>query len=128
MIRRPPRSTRTDTLFPYTTLFRSEGRRGIGETGGAQTVETLFHLHLHHLDRDDRIVDQQAERDYQRAQRASMKIAAKDMHEHEGTRQTQRSAEHHQHGRATCMERDSQYVTISEMAVTSKKKTKNKKK
>src|SRR3546814_15860728 len=28
MIRRPPRSTRTDTLFPYTTLFRSrDGRR-----------------------------------------------------------------------------------------------------
>src|SRR3546814_5549417 len=25
MIRRPPRSTRTDTLFPYTTLFRSLG-------------------------------------------------------------------------------------------------------
>src|SRR3546814_10091263 len=34
MIRRPPRSTRTDTLFPYTTLFRSQlavvhGRAGI---------------------------------------------------------------------------------------------------
>src|SRR3546814_14175072 len=27
MIRRPPRSTRTDTLFPYTTLFRSGGSR-----------------------------------------------------------------------------------------------------
>src|SRR3546814_20311196 len=27
MIRRPPRSTRTDTLFPYTTLFRSEAVR-----------------------------------------------------------------------------------------------------
>src|SRR3546814_1135446 len=27
MIRRPPRSTRTDTLFPYTTLFRSAFRR-----------------------------------------------------------------------------------------------------
>src|SRR3546814_5320151 len=27
MIRRPPRSTRTDTLFPYTTLFRSVGGR-----------------------------------------------------------------------------------------------------
>src|SRR3546814_2064437 len=26
MIRRPPRSTRTDTLFPYTTLFRSDQR------------------------------------------------------------------------------------------------------
>src|SRR3546814_15394536 len=32
MIRRPPRSTRTDTLFPYTTLFRSPGvdHRGAG--------------------------------------------------------------------------------------------------
>src|SRR3546814_3687495 len=30
MIRRPPRSTRTDTLFPYTTLFRSEARRRRG--------------------------------------------------------------------------------------------------
>src|SRR3546814_11410248 len=28
MIRRPPRSTRTDTLLPYTTLFRSLGERG----------------------------------------------------------------------------------------------------
>src|SRR3546814_3657364 len=28
MIRRPPRSTRTDTLFPYTTLFRSTGEGG----------------------------------------------------------------------------------------------------
>src|SRR3546814_5931372 len=26
LIRRPPRSTRTDTLFPYTTLFRSNGK------------------------------------------------------------------------------------------------------
>src|SRR3546814_9021115 len=35
MIRRPPRSTRTDTLFPYTTLFRSDaddGRRQRGRT------------------------------------------------------------------------------------------------
>src|SRR3546814_9551424 len=31
MIRRPPRSTRTDTLFPYTTLFRSE----VGDQSGA---------------------------------------------------------------------------------------------
>src|SRR3546814_17728050 len=27
MIRRPPKSTRTDTLFPYTTLFRSDARQ-----------------------------------------------------------------------------------------------------
>src|SRR3546814_10960770 len=34
MIRRPPRSTRTDTLFPYTTLFRS----GLGEGGDEARV------------------------------------------------------------------------------------------
>src|SRR3546814_3398994 len=33
MIRRPPRSTRTDTLFPYTTLFRSECAGGFGDQG-----------------------------------------------------------------------------------------------
>src|SRR3546814_11031944 len=31
MIRRPPRSTRTDTLFPYTTLFRSLGRSAMAQ-------------------------------------------------------------------------------------------------
>src|SRR3546814_17261053 len=44
MIRRPPRSTRTDTLFPYTTLFRSRGtpsdiqacRAAIGQFGDTQ--------------------------------------------------------------------------------------------
>src|SRR3546814_19862303 len=36
MIRRPPRSTRTDTLFPYTTLFRSDARNdGLLFTVGA---------------------------------------------------------------------------------------------
>src|SRR3546814_17593062 len=37
MIRRPPRSTRTDTLFPYTTLFRSnQWRRGESHICNAQ--------------------------------------------------------------------------------------------
>src|SRR3546814_18457636 len=36
MIRRPPRSTRTDTLFPYTTLFRS--LRQPGARGGALSL------------------------------------------------------------------------------------------
>src|SRR3546814_11483985 len=49
MIRRPPRSTRTDTLFPYTTLFRSslgadrQGERIMAETnsGAAAAIESL---------------------------------------------------------------------------------------
>src|SRR3546814_10169736 len=43
MIRRPPRSTRTDTLFPYTTLFRSDGRlrrRSAGPAG----LSTVLHV------------------------------------------------------------------------------------
>src|SRR3546814_972455 len=48
MIRRPPRSTRTDTLFPYTTLFRSAGEReGAGDEeaggGGAEQVPGSRH-------------------------------------------------------------------------------------
>src|SRR3546814_3166010 len=44
MIRRPPRSTRTDTLFPYTTLFRSA--RNI-----LRLIERLTHIRALDLDR-----------------------------------------------------------------------------
>src|SRR3546814_6377710 len=47
MIRRPPRSTRTDTLFPYTTLFRSEAG-GVGPEAGGQTL-TAAGLHVIHV-------------------------------------------------------------------------------
>src|SRR3546814_12210780 len=84
MIRRPPRSTRTDTLFPYTTLFRSRFvgirrlRRGGGgprlvdhllyRTGGDRVVARLglgehglgqrppvFGLHQRVIDRHDKL-------------------------------------------------------------------------
>src|SRR3546814_17669547 len=48
MIRRPPRSTRTDTLFPYTTLFRSildddAGAFQVGtKCGGIQSEDALM--------------------------------------------------------------------------------------
>src|SRR3546814_6619815 len=38
MIRRPPRSTRTDTLFPYTTRFRSVGGVLVAKTAGGVRV------------------------------------------------------------------------------------------
>src|SRR3546814_2457169 len=46
MIRRPPRSTRTDTLFPYTTLFRSpRSERGHpGQYACRQEVESGFRM------------------------------------------------------------------------------------
>src|SRR3546814_18530634 len=43
MIRRPPRSTRTDTLFPYTTLFRSTEKRFVRRAvRGRSMLETGF--------------------------------------------------------------------------------------
>src|SRR3546814_1783464 len=56
MIRRPPRSTRTDTLFPYTTLFRSD-HVGIGEihhhqvelAGADRRHQLVGHLWGRHL-------------------------------------------------------------------------------
>src|SRR3546814_9302723 len=39
MIRRPPRSTRTDTLFPYTTLFRSKGGLAGGGDAGLRALD-----------------------------------------------------------------------------------------
>src|SRR3546814_7772361 len=47
MIRQPPRSTRTDTLFPYTTLVRS---RRVGERDRALLDHLFTHVgHLKHL-------------------------------------------------------------------------------
>src|SRR3546814_1777047 len=46
MIRRPPRSTRTDTLFPYTTLFRSAGLDDVVFKDGA-AAEQPQHAHRH---------------------------------------------------------------------------------
>src|SRR3546814_2098186 len=45
MIRRPPRSTRTDTLFPYTTLFRSPHSCRCGERHGTRHGHAVRRLH-----------------------------------------------------------------------------------
>src|SRR3546814_335371 len=46
MIRRPPRSTRTDTLLPYTTLFRSAERCSTGEQKALLLGMVLAHADL----------------------------------------------------------------------------------
>src|SRR3546814_11210941 len=45
MIRRPPRSTRTDTLFPYTTLFRSYSPHAIAEHSVALMLSLNRKIH-----------------------------------------------------------------------------------
>src|SRR3546814_10909550 len=47
MRRRPPRSTRTDTLFPYTTLFRSGGAGGHGRARQLGAVRRLSRPQRH---------------------------------------------------------------------------------
>src|SRR3546814_7726882 len=54
MIRRPPRSTRTDTLFPYTTLFRSleqQVREGLQQSLMASQVATSAFVTPSKMDR-----------------------------------------------------------------------------
>src|SRR3546814_7356728 len=46
MIRRPPRSTRTDTLFPYTTLFRSHCAHESSDRSSAANKGADFRIHL----------------------------------------------------------------------------------
>src|SRR3546814_5480628 len=60
MIRRPPRSTRTDTLFPYTTLFRSPGFCWGGVLGNCERTakyqshhRKILQYHLGHFDRSE---------------------------------------------------------------------------
>src|SRR3546814_5091380 len=57
MIRRPPRSTRTDTLFPYTTLFRSVEAFGLLrlEVGVARIAGALDQRIVRLVERDRRV-------------------------------------------------------------------------
>src|SRR3546814_18711681 len=63
MIRRPPRSTRTYTLFPYTALFRSDlgadhddRAAAVGDHAAVQAVQRVAdHRGLHHLFDGDRL-------------------------------------------------------------------------
>src|SRR3546814_12680966 len=57
MIRRPPRSTRTDTLFPYTTLFRSEVERERTLFDAENPLIVGFIVHDNGIGLDDRNFD-----------------------------------------------------------------------
>src|SRR3546814_6839234 len=79
MIRRPPRSTRTDTLFPYTTLFRSEfaiiGARAAGQlapvTDAGRVAVARNFRHLEARDQTLAIVERRVRRN-----RLQLRVAA----------------------------------------------------
>src|SRR3546814_10443001 len=73
MIGRPPRSTRTDTPFPYTTLFRSyEADRGVEGAVGADARKTPRIAGQHPLQSQDRIGEErQREVEEQHVQRVA---------------------------------------------------------
>src|SRR3546814_17652334 len=118
MIRRPPRSTRTDTLFPYTTLFRSNlhGVEYIGKRDalllGLDAVD--LHVQLRYVDlvagkgRAElrRFTGFGQERLGRLAQsRIAQGIAVFDLHF-----ETAHRTQPHEIGRASCRERVCQYV------------------
>src|SRR3546814_15207414 len=98
MIRRPPRSTRTDTLFPYTTLFRSagavvrhdavarqHGKEGLGDVLAApplpRPAEPRFHALQPRFLRLDEVVRRLAEEDSARQRAVRAPFAARDLDE-----------------------------------------------
>src|SRR3546814_5755658 len=70
MIRRPPRSTRTDTLFPYTTLFRSAEQRAAGEQAEHDPDRMQADPVAHQLRRDEIAFEELADREQRRHRRS----------------------------------------------------------
>src|SRR3546814_1514078 len=80
MIRRPPRSTRTDTLFPYTTLFRSRGKTMIanlfkGATAAAFTAAVLSTAPAAHADTKDDILQNHRSEEHTSELQSLMRIS-----------------------------------------------------
>src|SRR3546814_12322354 len=114
MLRRPPRSTRTDTLFPYTTLFRSQTvRPDIGNENSQQPViERLFN--------QARMVKARCLNELGRHAEAleafrAPEIGISDLGDDADERRA--VCNYLQIGRASCRERVCPYVTISVVAV-----------
>src|SRR3546814_10946717 len=121
MIRRPPRSTRTDTLFPYTTLFRPGGIAGSLHRCEALRIDAVgndaqpfltgaqaaLRLVVGAVKRDDRV---------------ARVVTGAGI----GLEDRQPPVAQVKNGRASCRERGGQDVSISGVAVQLKKKNSKK--
>src|SRR3546814_15498655 len=117
MIRRPPRSTLTDTLFPYTTLFRSlhvaQHPGHILADCGQHPLEQRKGFLLIFIDRRLLRIGAQMDHLPERIERRQMLFPV----------MVERMEQ--QIGRASCRERVCQYVSISVVAVSLNKNTVN---
>src|SRR3546814_20006719 len=104
MLRRTPRSTRTDTLVPYTSLFRSFGGELFDEVGPIAPVENMVEVvggdHPKDRDADAELPHITRETGAYGAAKISIQLAIA----------TGNTIEHQQIGRASCRERVCQYV------------------
>src|SRR3546814_15515428 len=110
MIRRPPRSTRTDTLFPYTTLFRSLGRAAMTAekyvpNPFSTTGERLYRTGDLSRYRTDGVLEYQGRIDHQVKIRG-FRIELGEIE----ARLLQQPQVRDEIGRASCRERGCQYV------------------
>src|SRR3546814_15945296 len=113
MIRRPPRSTRTDTLFPYTTLFRSPHEQPTFAPPRLRPVDRRRRLHPR--------PDRQMGRHRPAVARAQGTDRARELLQPDLGGELRHFAVD-EIGRASCRERVCQYVYISVVAVSLKKK------
>src|SRR3546814_19297691 len=127
MIRRPPRSTRTDTLFPYTTRFRSIARQI------AAAHPKLFQLRIGKFDLHVLTVMVYLRRCRGQRHVLEQQPSPRPCHRLSGIGSgllkggcAGSPPTMFEIGRASCRERVCQYVSISVVAVSLKKKKKNK--
>src|SRR3546814_16792063 len=112
MRRRPPRSTRTDTLFPYTTLCRSVRTYqgcAIGRLSRFNPFLDIFNL-------DDGIIDQNADNQREREKRDAVQTEAESRHDGECRNKRQWHRHSSKMGRASCRRRGGQYWLIKAVA------------
>src|SRR3546814_15062807 len=117
MIRRPPRSTRTDTLFPYPTLFRTMA----SYFAFAHSITAWMQRHGTDAAQAHRFVAQMLKGLSETAAIAPDAGFAALADEH----QTRGGINEQEIGRASCRERVCQYVSIAVGEVSLKKKKKN---
>src|SRR3546814_12686730 len=117
MIRRPPRSTRTDTLFPYTTLFRSLLSYQIAWLKAHHPHEFFaasMSFDSHQTDKLSIFIDDM--------RRLDIAVAPPSVNDSEADFSVGRAAEGLKNGRASCRERECLFVEISGARVSLKKK------